>query len=199
MQNVSGKSGWKVNETRLFRVVPQKNSGSNETSEKVVRLFQAEFRLGYGTQNSGLVNFVPEFHLPCTNLRLIRSMTVIFFADSNRFRVHQAKFEPNTWGRPILMAQSIPSIPFTNPTPPPLPRAFAAFSFPKQNDKCPTNARQMPGPRLELTEPLDLNTIIPYSLLDLQAPVPGKPIIANTGLNIAWNCPSPQALGSNLA
>ena len=118
-------------------------------------------------------------------------MTVIFFADSNRFRVHQAKFEPNTWGRPILMAQSIPSIPFTNP--------FAAFSFPKQNDKCPTNARQMPGPRLELTEPLDLNTIIPYSLLDLQAPVTGKPIIANTGLNIAWNCPSPQALGSNLA
>ena len=130
------------------------------------------------TQNSGLVNFVPEFLLPCTNLRFIRSMTVIFFADSKRFRVHQAKFEPNTWGRPILMAQSIPSIPFTNP--------FAAFSFPKQNDKCPTNARQMPGPRLELTEPLDLNTIIPYSLLDLQAPVPGKPIIANPGLNIAW-------------
>ena len=69
-----------------------------------------------GTQNSGLVNFV---HLPCTNLRFIRSTTVIFFADSNRFRVHQAKFEPNTWGRPILMAQSIPSIPFTNPPPPP--------------------------------------------------------------------------------
>ena len=114
-------------------------------------------------------------------------MTVIFFADSNRFRVHQAKFEPNAWGRPILMAPSIPSIPFTNPPPPPpLPRVFAAFSFPKQNDKCPTNARQMPGPRLELTEPLDLNTIIPYSLLDHQAPVPGKPIIANPGLNIAW-------------
>ena len=49
----------------------------------------------------------------------------------------------------------------------------------------------MPGPRLELTEPLDLNTIIPYSLLDLQAPVPGKPIIANTGLNIAWILPEP--------
>ena len=108
-------------------------------------------------------------------------MTVIFFADSNRFRVHQAKFEPNTWGRPILMAQSIPSIPFTNPTPP--PSGICSF---KQNDKCPTNAQQMPGPRLELTEPLDLNTIIPYSLLDLQTPVPGKPIIANPGLNIAW-------------
>ena len=141
LQNVSGKSGWKVNETRLFWVVPQKSSGSNETSEKVVRLFQAEFRLGYGTQNSGLVNFVPEFHLPCTNLRLIRSMTVIFFADSNRFRVHQAKFEPNTWGRPILMAQSIPSIPFTNPPPPPPSLGHLQLSA-SQNKM--TNALQMP-------------------------------------------------------
>ena len=46
LQNVSGKSGSKVNGTRPFWVVPQKNSWSNETSEKVVRLLQAEFRLG---------------------------------------------------------------------------------------------------------------------------------------------------------
>ena len=108
-------------------------------------------------------------------------MTVIFFADSNRFRVHQAKFEPNAWGRPILMAPSIPSIPFTNPNPPPPPSPPGICSFQLSKTKW-----QMPGPRLELTEPLDLNTIIPYSLLDLQAPVPGKPIIANPGLNIAW-------------
>ena len=110
-------------------------------------------------------------------------MTVIF-ADSNRFRVYQPKFEPNPWGRSILMAQSIPSVPFTSPNPFPSPGHLQLSAF--QNKM--TNARQMPGARLEFTEPLDLNTIIRYFLVDLQALVPGKLIIANPGLNIAWHC-----------
>ena len=85
LQNVSGKSGWKVNGTRLI-LVPQKNSGINETSEKVVRLFQVEFGSGQWYEKFRTGKFRPGIITICTNLRLIRSMTAMFFADSNRFR-----------------------------------------------------------------------------------------------------------------
>ena len=43
LQNASGKSGWKVNGTRLFRPFERNLSGINGTSDKVVLFFRTEF------------------------------------------------------------------------------------------------------------------------------------------------------------
>ena len=40
---LSGKSGWKVNGTRLFGSFQRKISGSNQASEKVVLFFRTEY------------------------------------------------------------------------------------------------------------------------------------------------------------
>ena len=73
LQKASGKSGWKVNGTRLSGSLQRKISGSNGTSEKVapVSPLAAVFRkmkliCTNGKRDSGTKLTSPEFCLPFT-------------------------------------------------------------------------------------------------------------------------------------
>ena len=76
LQKASGKSGWKVNGTRLSGSLPRKIPGSNGTSEKVVlfpdKMFQTEnscpiFSKSSLTPVSRLAAVFRKMKLICTN------------------------------------------------------------------------------------------------------------------------------------